>query len=431
MTRIDRLHARPRDRGSSACRSATARSGRCSTAIRRSPSSASTTRPRGRARPAASSRRCDRRSDAARRSSGPRARRDRRGRSARREAALRPMQVPWSQAYLPFATVVLTRDGGEHRTAASRRRRTGGRSTSARGCTSLAARCESGRSSRRCTASSYTASRGTRDLRPRIRDSARGSRSRAAARTRGGLLIRLPSDVAPGHEPDRPGCHLVGGAGRCARGRRRRRHRGGRGRDAGGRRDRDDLRPPRCERRDGCARRIRARRRQGAGQRSGRLGRHCSSAHLDDWMPRFGRARIALGRRAVRRIRRAARDSRASRARRLRTGWSRSPQTRRSWRCCSISAATCSLASSRPGSLPATLQGIWNDELRPPWSSNYTLNINTRDELLGGALDGARRMRRAAAGTSSRRSPCAGARRRVVSTAPEAGSRITIRMPGR
>ncbi len=36
------------------------------------------------------------------------------------------------------------------------------------------------------------------------------------------------------------------------------------------------------------------------------------------------------------------------------------------------------IASSRPGSQPANLQGIWNDELRPPWSSNYTVNINTQ-----------------------------------------------------
>ncbi|WP_350275051.1 glycoside hydrolase family 95 protein [Kribbella sp. HUAS MG21] len=35
------------------------------------------------------------------------------------------------------------------------------------------------------------------------------------------------------------------------------------------------------------------------------------------------------------------------------------------------------VASSRPGGLPTTLQGIWNDILRPPWSSNYTVNINT------------------------------------------------------
>lgn len=34
------------------------------------------------------------------------------------------------------------------------------------------------------------------------------------------------------------------------------------------------------------------------------------------------------------------------------------------------------LISSSRGSLPATLQGIWNAETRPPWSSNYTTNIN-------------------------------------------------------
>ncbi len=35
------------------------------------------------------------------------------------------------------------------------------------------------------------------------------------------------------------------------------------------------------------------------------------------------------------------------------------------------------IASSRPGGQPANLQGIWNDELRAPWSSNYTMNINS------------------------------------------------------
>jgi len=34
------------------------------------------------------------------------------------------------------------------------------------------------------------------------------------------------------------------------------------------------------------------------------------------------------------------------------------------------------IASSRPGSQPANLQGIWNDRLRPPWDSKYTANIN-------------------------------------------------------
>jgi len=36
------------------------------------------------------------------------------------------------------------------------------------------------------------------------------------------------------------------------------------------------------------------------------------------------------------------------------------------------------LASSRPGTQPANLQGIWNRHVRPPWSSNYTININTQ-----------------------------------------------------
>jgi alpha-L-fucosidase 2 len=35
------------------------------------------------------------------------------------------------------------------------------------------------------------------------------------------------------------------------------------------------------------------------------------------------------------------------------------------------------IAASRPGGLPTNLQGIWNEHLRPPWSSNYTVNINT------------------------------------------------------
>ncbi len=35
------------------------------------------------------------------------------------------------------------------------------------------------------------------------------------------------------------------------------------------------------------------------------------------------------------------------------------------------------IACSRPGTQAANLQGIWNEHLRPPWSSNYTLNINT------------------------------------------------------
>lgn len=34
------------------------------------------------------------------------------------------------------------------------------------------------------------------------------------------------------------------------------------------------------------------------------------------------------------------------------------------------------IAGSRPGSQPLNLQGIWNNDLSPPWSSKYTININ-------------------------------------------------------
>ncbi|HYO09678.1 MAG TPA: glycoside hydrolase family 95 protein [Tepidisphaeraceae bacterium] len=36
------------------------------------------------------------------------------------------------------------------------------------------------------------------------------------------------------------------------------------------------------------------------------------------------------------------------------------------------------ICSSRPGTQPANLQGIWNDSLKPPWGSKYTININTQ-----------------------------------------------------
>ncbi|MCM2676251.1 glycosyl hydrolase family 95 catalytic domain-containing protein [Alkalicoccobacillus plakortidis] len=36
------------------------------------------------------------------------------------------------------------------------------------------------------------------------------------------------------------------------------------------------------------------------------------------------------------------------------------------------------ISSSRPGSLPANLQGIWNADMLPPWDSKYTININAQ-----------------------------------------------------
>lgn len=36
------------------------------------------------------------------------------------------------------------------------------------------------------------------------------------------------------------------------------------------------------------------------------------------------------------------------------------------------------ISSSRPGSLPANLQGIWNQDMLPAWDSKFTININTQ-----------------------------------------------------
>ena len=36
------------------------------------------------------------------------------------------------------------------------------------------------------------------------------------------------------------------------------------------------------------------------------------------------------------------------------------------------------ISSSREGTNPANLQGIWNSHIDPPWGSKYTININTQ-----------------------------------------------------
>ena len=41
------------------------------------------------------------------------------------------------------------------------------------------------------------------------------------------------------------------------------------------------------------------------------------------------------------------------------------------------------IASSRTPGVPANLQGIWNPYMRPPWSSNYTININAEENYWG------------------------------------------------
>lgn len=46
------------------------------------------------------------------------------------------------------------------------------------------------------------------------------------------------------------------------------------------------------------------------------------------------------------------------------------------------------ISGSRKGGQPLNLQGIWNDSIRPPWSSNYTVNINTEMNYWGASRAG-------------------------------------------
>lgn len=46
------------------------------------------------------------------------------------------------------------------------------------------------------------------------------------------------------------------------------------------------------------------------------------------------------------------------------------------------------IASARPGSLPPHLQGIWNDQMIPPWWDNWTINANLQMNYWGAHLAG-------------------------------------------
>ena len=41
------------------------------------------------------------------------------------------------------------------------------------------------------------------------------------------------------------------------------------------------------------------------------------------------------------------------------------------------------MGSSRPGCLPANLQGVWNHHMKAPWNSDYHTNINLQMNYWG------------------------------------------------
>ena len=92
--------------------------------------------------------------------------------------------------------------------------------------------------------------------------------------------------------------------------------------------------------------------------------------HVESHRPPMRRVRLRLGRPAGRRARGAARRTCASNASRQ----------------AALDPGLVALhfqfgrylllGSSRPGTLPANLQGIWNDSYQPAWDSKFTININ-------------------------------------------------------
>jgi len=87
------------------------------------------------------------------------------------------------------------------------------------------------------------------------------------------------------------------------------------------------------------------------------------------------------------------------------------------------------IASSRPGTQPANLQGIWNDETDPPWGSKYTANINLQMNYW---LPAPANLRNASNRLSQWRKslPKLAARRRRCIIAPVAGSCTTTLISG-
>ncbi|HEY4106260.1 MAG TPA: glycoside hydrolase family 95 protein [Polyangiaceae bacterium] len=87
--------------------------------------------------------------------------------------------------------------------------------------------------------------------------------------------------------------------------------------------------------------------------------------HLADYQPRFRRFQIALG---------GAREELPTDARVATYEQGNDPGLAALY---VQYARYLMLSCSRPGGQPATLQGIWNHKLHPPWGSKYTININT------------------------------------------------------
>lgn len=89
--------------------------------------------------------------------------------------------------------------------------------------------------------------------------------------------------------------------------------------------------------------------------------------HIDDYSELFGRVSIDLGREGEQEN--IPTDERLDRVKKGGTDPQLTEQVFQFGRYLMI-------AGSRPGTQPLNLQGIWNNEMNPPWASKYTININ-------------------------------------------------------
>ena len=88
------------------------------------------------------------------------------------------------------------------------------------------------------------------------------------------------------------------------------------------------------------------------------------------------------------------------------------------------------ISSSRPGTQPANLQGIWNDEHEPAVGLEVHDQHQHRDELLAGRGRQSRRVRGAAVPDDPRADRPGRPTSRASTTAPAAGSRTRTRTSG-
>jgi alpha-L-fucosidase 2 len=283
-------------------------------------------------------------------------------------SALTPLQVRYSQAFVPFATILLTRSADD---GAYRRR------------LDLDTAVHEVRAGRLRERTFVSAVHGVLVHRIEGADDVPlefETPLRVLGRRRAGafdeLLLRLPSDVAPGHEPDYPGAMWSDAPGSALEGALV----VGRMRDGSGMlvvaaTETTYARTGIAPARDAREASNRARERVRAALALG--GDALLAAHLDDYAPRFARARVVLGAAPVG----DSGEPLTTPERLARVDASPQGPLRADPALVALAfdfGRYLLLSSARPGSLPPTLQGIWNDELRPPWSSNYTLNINTQ-----------------------------------------------------